>query len=324
MNVLLSMPEDGTSNNYIINALHDLGHEVFFINHRINLKKAQELVPLFIEHNKIDLFLCLHLNPGSTYNSDYIKTIQARYPRIKYVAWFFDTIMEYKSPPEHKTFVDIIKSYDYFFTQVKGHVYEFRNRGVNAFFCPEGFDKYIPMYKDSVKKYDVSFVGQIGSSILHQEREALLEKVISVFDNTIIYGAVYGEGKSEELIKHHAKQSTLNDVHLSRVISKSKINLGFMAWPDLENGWSARLYRTMGLGGFFLTRNSKGLGDCFEIGKELDVYETDGECIEKIKYYLEHEEEREAIAKAGRERILKDYLFTHSLKRMMRVINAEQ
>ena len=42
----------------------------------------------------------------------------------------------------------------------------------------------------------------------------------------------------------------------------------------------------------------------FEEGQETVLFRTDDELLEKVRYYLEHEGERTAIAKAGRLRCL--------------------
>jgi hypothetical protein len=51
----------------------------------------------------------------------------------------------------------------------------------------------------------------------------------------------------------------------------------------------------------------EGLGDVFEIGKEVVTYHSVEEAIELIKYYLEHDNERKKIAAAGFKRTMKDY-----------------
>lgn len=51
----------------------------------------------------------------------------------------------------------------------------------------------------------------------------------------------------------------------------------------------------------------EGLGEIFEIGKEVVVYHSIEEAIELIKYYLKHDEERKEIAAAGFKRVMKDY-----------------
>ena len=44
----------------------------------------------------------------------------------------------------------------------------------------------------------------------------------------------------------------------------------------------------------------------FEDGKEVVLYRNEQEFVEKIEYYLSHEDERLQIANAGYERVMRD------------------
>lgn len=66
-----------------------------------------------------------------------------------------------------------------------------------------------------------------------------------------------------------------------------------------------------------------GLNEIYEIGKEVVVYRTIDEAIEKIKYYLEHDEERKRIAEAGYNRAKNDYLLEHSFGKIKNKIISD-
>ncbi|MFM6368666.1 MAG: glycosyltransferase, partial [Dolichospermum sp.] len=51
------------------------------------------------------------------------------------------------------------------------------------------------------------------------------------------------------------------------------------------------------------------LPELFEPEKEVVTYKSVEECIEKVKWLLDHPQEREAIAKAGQVRTLRDHTF---------------
>ena len=55
-------------------------------------------------------------------------------------------------------------------------------------------------------------------------------------------------------------------------------------------------------GGFYMVEYMEELEDFFEIGKEIVCYSGSEDLAEKIKYYLAHDDEREAIRRAGYER----------------------
>jgi len=45
----------------------------------------------------------------------------------------------------------------------------------------------------------------------------------------------------------------------------------------------------------------------FRTGSDIEIYSSVKESIEKVKYYLSHDKERELMAKAGKKRTLKDH-----------------
>lgn len=51
------------------------------------------------------------------------------------------------------------------------------------------------------------------------------------------------------------------------------------------------------------------LASYYEFGKEIETYSDVKELIEKIRYYLLHEEERERIAAAGHKRAVDEHSY---------------
>jgi len=322
MNILLSMPNDGQTNKYIINALFDLGHDVFYIDHRMNLEECKRVVPMFFKYHKIDLFLVLHLIKGQTYDINYLRSLKTRFPYIKQAAWFLDgTTKPGVFPYDDIDFVALAKEYDYFFTVALGQIEEYKKKGINAQFVPDAFDIYTPKFNFNFK-YDVSFIGQVGLEEVHPNRLSTICSLIDVFDNFKIYGPVYTQ--EERILKHHSLRVTYNEIHHSKVVSQSKINLGIFSWPNIKLGLSARVYRIMGAGGFHLTTKVDGLEEFFEEDKEIVMYSSIEECIDKIKYYLKYSEERNKIAQRGYEKVINNYTFHHSLRKLLSFVNKEK
>lgn len=58
------------------------------------------------------------------------------------------------------------------------------------------------------------------------------------------------------------------------------------------------------------------LGSFFEVGEEIESYETVEELISKIDYYLGHENERKEIALAGFRRTMKDHRIKHRMDQL--------
>jgi len=70
-------------------------------------------------------------------------------------------------------------------------------------------------------------------------------------------------------------------------------------------------------GGFVLHNETNNIKSYFKEGKEIVTYRDADDLLRRISYFLEHEKERKAIAKAGRERVMKDYTFKHSISRIL-------
>lgn len=81
-----------------------------------------------------------------------------------------------------------------------------------------------------------------------------------------------------------------------------------------------RNFEIPGCGGFLLTGRAENLEDYYQVGKEVVCYDTVEDLIDKIRYYLCHEGERETIAQSGYQRTLREHTypqrFTEIFQRM--------
>jgi len=81
----------------------------------------------------------------------------------------------------------------------------------------------------------------------------------------------------------------------------AKIVLGHCGLADVSCSNSQRDYRVIASGGFLLTEHVLDCELLFKPGIEIATYTTADDCVDKIRYYLEHEEERKVIQDAGYE-----------------------
>ena len=83
--------------------------------------------------------------------------------------------------------------------------------------------------------------------------------------------------------------------------------------PQLDTGMpeqiKARNFEVPGCGGFLLTGPADDLGRYYEPGREIALFSSVDDMIDKIRYYLAHEDERSAIAARGYERTIADHTY---------------
>ena len=72
-----------------------------------------------------------------------------------------------------------------------------------------------------------------------------------------------------------------------------------------------RNFEVPGCGGFTLTGRAENLEDYYQGGKEVVSFEDAEDLVKKVYYYLDHDEERAAIAQAGYERTMHEHTYVH-------------
>jgi len=243
----------------------------------------------------------------------------------KVAIWNFDVTTLGENIPDSK-YLDHIKSANYFFTSMKGYVEQLKEKGVNAYWLQSACDPkkngevVYNYYQEKTFGGEVAFIGNIGSNFLHPTRMEILEFIIENGFNLKIFGNFIDKDVSKKIEEKHTQYAVTNDF-FSIVCQTTKIIVGIDAHPEIEQSQSARLYRVLCAGGFYLTNNTKGLTDSFKDGVHLVIYKNKEDLIEKLIYYLTHDEERAKIAKAGQLEVMK-HTWEIRLKEMMAIINA--
>jgi spore maturation protein CgeB len=89
-----------------------------------------------------------------------------------------------------------------------------------------------------------------------------------------------------------------------------------MRHPQIKS----RVFEIPACGGFLLTGDADNLGDYYQNGKEVVIFKDRFDLADKCRYYLKHEDERQAIAQAGYQRTVKDHTYEQRFREIFKTL----
>lgn len=119
------------------------------------------------------------------------------------------------------------------------------------------------------------------------------------------------------------RERELSDLYASaKVIVGDSLNIGADGPFTAHSYWSDRVYETLGRGGFLIHPFIEGMQDEFTDGEHLRFYSYGDfdELDRLIGYYIEHEDERRAIALAGQKHVRENFTYTHRMAEMLETV----
>ena len=100
------------------------------------------------------------------------------------------------------------------------------------------------------------------------------------------------------------------------IFKQSKINLN-ISMRGIHSGIPLRAIDIMAAGGFLLSNFQADFLDRFVPDEDFVYYESKEDLLQKIDYYLDHEEERKAIARSGHDKVAAEHTYRHRVREMM-------
>lgn len=206
----------------------------------------------------------------------------------------------------------------------------------NFIYSPFGCNHDVFKNKNVEKIYDVTFVGGY-----HTYRAWVIRKLKKSGISVNVWGNGWPNGElTQEQMVNVFNQSKINlnlsnndsfDIrfilNLSRPILESlrvlKKTFTSFFKKDVKvlEMVKARHFEINACGSFQLTFYVEGLEEHFHIGKQIAIYQSIEDMVEKIKYFLNNENEREEIANNALLRSLKDHSLELRFKKLFDDIN---
>ena len=100
------------------------------------------------------------------------------------------------------------------------------------------------------------------------------------------------------------------------VFKQSRINLN-ISLRSIKSGVPLRAFDIMGAGGFLLSNYQEDFFENFTPGVDFECYESEQDLLQKIDYYLTHEDERIAIAKNGHDKVAAAHTYRGRVREML-------
>lgn len=157
----------------------------------------------------------------------------------------------------------------------------------------------------------------IGMKLANVERESILSTLSEKFNVSL-----YTYSDTSMLPKVHNKGGANTLTEMPKIFHAGKINLNITMRP-IETGLSLRIWDVLGCGGFLISNYQAEIPEYFEIGKDLEVYESEADLMEKVDYYLTHEAQRMEIALNGYEKVAKHHTYETRLATIIRILYGE-
>lgn len=141
----------------------------------------------------------------------------------------------------------------------------------------------------------------VNMEVTARDRQDVLTSLAQYFDVTL-----YSNSKLPQELQNNPRLISKGTVdyqaEMPLVFHNSRINLNITS-RTIESGIPQRVFDILACGGFCLTNYQPEIAELFEDGKELVMYTDIEDLLQKVEYYLIHEEERAQIAKAGYEKV---------------------
>jgi hypothetical protein len=199
--------------------------------------------------------------------------------------------------------------YDLMISQLPTSVRFFRSLGVRAEVSHLAFEPAILDALPAAPEADVevSFVGSI--SLDHRQRIALLEAVAARYDLKLWGNRPQALPASSPL--HRCFQGEVWGAEMYQVLRRSRITLNSHIDLAGREAGNMRLFEATGVGAFLLTDFKDNLDTLFAPDREVGVWRSIDDCLDRIGQYLRDDQARATIARAGQARTMSQHTYRH-------------
>jgi spore maturation protein CgeB len=210
-----------------------------------------------------------------------------------------------------------LRPFDLIVSAAPHYVDRLRATGVQSDLLRLGFESTILDRLEPQPKTDaVVFIGSVGKD--HRQRVQLLETLIQHVPLSC-FGSGAGSLPPDSPLRDKVGPP-LWGYEMYRQLQRARIALNIHI--DMAENFAAnmRLYEATGVGTMLVTDWKQNLDELFKSGTEVIAYRSPEECIESIKHYLDHDQEREQLAQLGQRRTLSEHTYYHRMQELTEIL----
>jgi spore maturation protein CgeB len=220
-----------------------------------------------------------------------------------------------EAPPDER-----LRMFDLILTSFPHYVERFRALGVPSEYFRIGFDARVPDRLGPVEQqHDVVFAGALNR-LRHRRGNAALASAAKSLPLEFWGYDLRGWPPWSTIRRRYQGEAWGLDMY--RLLASSRIVLNRHIAEAREYANNMRLYEATGVGSLLVTDAKSNLHELFEPDAEVVTYGSAGELVAKARHYLAHEDERRAIAAAGRARTLRDHTYAVRMRELVPILEG--
>jgi spore maturation protein CgeB len=210
--------------------------------------------------------------------------------------------------------------YDQMISQLPSVVRSFRALGVRSEVSHLAFEPAIldGLPEAPAADIDVSFVGTVSAD--HRQRIALLLAVAERYNLKLWGNLPQALPASSPL--HRCFQGEVWGADMYQVLRRSRITLNSHIDVAGREAGNMRLFEATGVGAFLLTDFKDNLDTLFVPDREVAVWRSIEECLERIDHYLRDDNGRAEIARDGHARTMAQHTYRHRAAEILGFVDS--
>ncbi len=219
----------------------------------------------------------------------------------------------------------LFRSMDFVTTCETGIHQHLLDAGARAFHIMHGFEHSLltRLTKTGQPRQDVFFAGSlVMSDEYHLKRAKLLASLIDMNVNFDLHSKPVEVKSTVADSLRERMQPPVYGIAMFKALANARI--AFNMHIDMtSSAANIRMFEATGVGACLLTDRQPGLDLLFEEDREIVAYSSPEECAEKVRWLLDHPDERRAIAVAGQKRTLTDHRLEERVGQLHKIVLKE-